>query len=111
MKKRHEIIALLAAAAGLSMAATAEAAVTQRMDVPSETVQSSEGAVTDQVLSRMIQLADTKGFSRSGNPNAAGSPSKSPQGNGKAQGFSNSGNPNAAGSPTKSPQGAGNNPS
>jgi hypothetical protein len=112
MKKRHEIIALLAAAAGLGMGSAADAAVIQHLNPPSTSVSGQE-AVTDQMLSRMIQLAEAKGHDRSGNSNAAGSSSKSPQGNGNAQGFSNSGNPNAAGSPTKPGQGKGkgNNPS
>jgi hypothetical protein len=59
----------------------------------------------------MIQLAGAKGFEKSGNEHAAGSPSKGPQGNGHANGFNSSGNPKAAGSPDKAPQGTGNAPS
>jgi len=109
MKKRHEILALLAAAAGLTMGTAAEASIASPM---SKGLQAGlEQTVEQQSLSQMIQQADAKGFGRSGNPNAAGSPSKSPQGNGNAKGAQKSGNPNAAGSPTKSPQGSGNNPS
>jgi len=99
MKKRHEVLAILAAAAGLSFVPTAEATVMTHSDISAQT------AVSDEALSQMIQLAGAKGYEKSGNENAAGSPSKSPQGNGHAQGYSNSGNENAAGSPTKSRQG------
>ncbi len=105
MKKRHEVLAILAAAAGLSFVPTAEATVMTRSDISAQT------AVSDEALSQMIQLAGAKGYERSGNPNAAGSPDKSPQGNGHARGYERSGNPNAAGSPSKSPQGSGNSPS
>lgn len=110
MKKRHEILALLAAAAGLSMGAAAEASIVTQMH--KDTQASIEQSNNDQQsLSQMIHQASAKGFGRSGNPNAAGSPDKSPQGNGNAQGAENSGNANAAGSSTKSSQGSGKNPS
>lgn len=110
MKKRHEILALLAAAAGLSMGTAAEASIASPMNKGWQAgVEQSN--VEQQSLSQMIHQASAKGFGRSGNPNAAGSPSKSPQGNGNAKGAENSGNANAAGSSTKSPQGSGKNPS
>jgi hypothetical protein len=109
MKKRHEVLAVLAAAAGLSFTPAAQATVASNLDINGQTIE--DRAVSDQALSEMIQLAGAKGFERSGNPNAAGSPDKSPQGNGRAQGFDHSGHPNAAGSPDKAPQGTGNAPS
>ncbi len=123
MKKRHEVLAIIAAAAGLSLAPAANASVASHPETDAIAAHealpvlqqkldlSGDRAASDDALSQMIQLAGARGFERSGNPNAAGSPSKSPQGNGHANGFNSSGNPNAAGSPTKSPQGAGNKPS
>jgi len=110
MKKRHEILALLAAAAGLTMGTAAEASIASPMNKGMQ-AGIEQPAADQQNLSEMIHQAAAKGFGRSGNSNAAGSPSKSPQGNGNAQGAENSGNDNAAGSPSKSPQGSGNNPS
>lgn len=125
MKKRHEVLTALAAAAGLSFVPVAQAKMESQLEISAQTSAaheilpvlqqnlslSDDGAVSDEALSQMIQLAGAKGFERSGNENAAGSPSKSPQGNGKAKGFERSGNPNAAGSPDKAPQGTGNAPS
>ncbi len=125
MKKRHEILTALAAAAGLSFIPAAQAKVESQPEVSAQTIAAHEvlptlqrnlgatddRAVSDQALSQMIQLAAAKGNERSGNDNAAGSSSKSPQGNGHANGFNRSGNPNAAGSPDKAPQGSGNAPS
>lgn len=109
MKKRHEIIALLAATAGLGMTTAADAAITQVLKPPTEEVLSGQEALSDESLSRMIQLAEAKGHDRSGNSNAAGSSDKSRQGNGNAKGFDKSGNPNAAGNPDKRGQGVGEN--
>jgi hypothetical protein len=109
MKKRHEVLAVLAAAAGLSFTPAAQATVASHLDINGQTIEGH--AVSDQALSEMIQLAGAKGFENSGNEHAAGSDSKSPQGNGHAKGFDHSGNPNAAGSPNKAPQGSGNAPS
>jgi hypothetical protein len=124
MKKRHEVLTVLAAAAGLSFAPVAQAKVESPLEISAQTNAAheilpvlqqklglSDRAVSDEALSQMIQLAGARGHEKSGNENAAGSPSKSPQGNGKAKGFDNSGNPNAAGSPSKAPQGTGNAPS
>ena len=125
MKKRHEVLAVLAAAAGVSFAPVAQAKVESQLEIRAQTSAvheilpvlqqklglSDDRAVSDEALSRMIQLAGARGFEKSGNENAAGSPSKSPQGNGNAKGFEHSGNPNAAGSPDKAPQGTGNAPS
>ena len=124
MKKRHEVLTVLAAAAGLSFAPAAQAKVVSQLEISAQTSAAheilpvlqqnlglSDRAVSDEALSRMIQLAGAKGFERSGNEHAAGSDSKSPQGNGHAKGFDHSGNPNAAGSPDKAPQGTGNAPS
>ena len=108
MKKRHEIIALLAATAGLGMTTAADAAMTQILKHPTEEVLSGQEALSDQSLSRMIQLAEAKGHDRSGESNAGGN-SKSPQGNGNARGFDNSHNSNAAGSPDKRGKGEGEN--
>ncbi len=110
MKKRHEILALLAAAAGLGMGASAEASIATPMHMGSQP-KIEQSNVEQQSLSQMIHQASSKGFSRSGNPNAAGSPDKSPQGNGNAKGAEKSGNANAAGNSTKSKQGSGKNPS
>jgi hypothetical protein len=110
MKKRHEVLTVLAAAAGLSFTPAAQAKVESQLEVTPQAI-ADDRAVSDDALSRMIQLAGARGHERSGNENAAGSPSKSPQGNGKAKGFDSSGNPNAAGSPDKAPQGTGNAPS
>jgi len=107
MKKRHEIIALLAAAAGLGMGTAADAAISQRLTDPTEEVLSGQGAMSDQTLSRMIQLAEAKGHERSNSENSAHSSSKSPQSNGNARGFEHSENPNAAGNPDKPRQGKG----
>ena len=71
MNKRHKIIALLAAAAGIGVAGTTEAAVTSRIDFVAEVGSTwQEGVATrsDEELSRMIQLAAAKGFDRSKNP-------------------------------------------
>jgi hypothetical protein len=125
MKKRHEVLAVLAAAAGLSFAPAAQAKAVSQLEISGQTSaahemlqvlqrnlgQTDDRAVSDEALAKMIQLAEARGFGRSGNENAAGSPSKSPQGNGNAEGFGRSGNPNAAGSPDKAPQGSGNAPS
>src|SRR5689334_18823297 len=114
MKKRHEMIALLAAAAGLTIGGAAQASTNHVESALHPALErhalqlGHSGSVTDDALSRMIYLADAQGFSRSGNVNAAGSPDKSPQGNGHAKGYDSSGNPNAAGSPTKPAQGSGN---
>lgn len=110
MKKRHEVLAVLAAAAGLSFTPVAQAKVESQLEVTPQAI-ADDRAVSDEALSRMILLAEARGHEKSGNENAAGSPSKSPQGNGKAKGFERSGNPNAAGSPSKAPQGTGNAPS
>jgi hypothetical protein len=121
MKKRHEVLAVLAAAAGLSFAPAVQAKVVTQSEISAQTSSAHEmlpvlqrnlglsdnRAVSDEALSQMIQLAGAQGFEKSGNENAAGSPSKSPQGNGNAKGFNSSGNPNAAGSPDKAPQGTG----
>jgi hypothetical protein len=121
MKKRHEVLAVLAAAAGLSFAPAVQAKVVSQAKISGQTIAahemlpvlqrnlglSDDRAVSDEALSQMIQLAGARGFENSGNENAAGSPSKSPQGNGHAKGFDSSGNPNAAGSSDKPPQGTG----
>lgn len=121
MKKRHEVLAVLAAAAGLSFAPAVQAKVVTQSEISAQTSSahemlpvlqrnlglSDDRAVSDEALSQMIQLAGAQGFEKSGNENAAGRPSKSPQGNGNAKGFNSSGNPNAAGSPDKAPQGTG----
>ena len=125
MKKRNEVLAILAAAAGLSFVPVAQASVMRHLELGVQAkaaeqvlpaLQQNLGLTDDRVLadetlSRMIQLASAMGFEKSGNANAAGSPTKSPQGNENAQGYSNSQNPNAAGSPSKPTQGSGNNPS
>ena len=125
MKKRHEVLTVLAAAAGLSFAPAVQAKVVSQSEISAQTISahemlpvlqrnlglSDDRAVSDEALSQMIQLAGAKGFEKSGNEHAAGSPSKGPQGNGHANGFNSSGNPKAAGSPDKAPQGTGNAPS
>lgn len=141
MKKRHEIIALLAATAGLGMTTAADAAMTQMLKHPTEEVLTGQQTLSDQSLSRMIQLAEAKGHDRSGNANAGGNGNaggnsnaggkgkgggdsntsdgtdSSAQGNGNAQGYDRSHNTNAAGSPDKpgkgegKGRGKGNNPS
>lgn len=68
MKKRHEIIALLAAAAGLGMAGTADATVTSRIELVGEAGSAGQEAVaarSNEELARMIHLAGSKGFERS----------------------------------------------
>jgi hypothetical protein len=119
MKKRHEVLAVLAAAAGLSFTPAAQAKVESQLEISGQTIaahemlpvlqrnlgQTDDRAISDEALSKMIQLAGAKGFEKSGNPNAAGSPDKAPQGKGNAKGFGSSGNPNAAGSPDKKRQG------
>jgi hypothetical protein len=99
MKKRHEVLTVLAAAAGLSFTPAAQAKVEPLLEISAQTSAAHEilpvlqqnlgltddRAVSDEALSRMIQLAGARGHERSGNDNAAGSPSKSPQGNGNCQ--------------------------
>jgi len=100
MKKRHEIIAVLAAAAGLSIGSAADAAVTQHLNHPAETVLAGQDTMSDQMLSRMIQLAEAKGHDRSGNSDSGKS-----SGNGRAKDHDRSDNPNAAGGRDKQDKG------
>ena len=116
--KRHDILAAIAAAAGLTLATTAQAGLpstvkqSQLAAQSMITLQAQIGQDSDHALSQMIHLAKAKGGKSSKSENSSrGGKSANGGKASKAQGYSKSGNPKASGGPKNPGKGNKHNPS